>query len=415
MANNVELKKLRNNVVTKNNELIQNGKMNTSLIEDKALSYLISKIKPGDDVNKKYIFNCKEFQVLLNWNDDASYKNIKIMLKNLGDRSAWIKDGSDDKKETLIRWFNVVDLNTGNGDIEVSFHEKIFPFLMALRTQEEINFFTSYKLQNIALMKHRYSVKLYELLKSYQFNNKKWTFEFGTGSEYDIQLKIAEVKEDSTTKNLIPVIPKRWLNWALFKKDVLDPAVEDINKYSDIKVDFVGKKEDIYRHKTKGIKSIEFYMVQKTSLEQQETNDVIDVEYGITAEISGISAESIFFKNHEESLQKENEAKKQEIEKEKLKNTRYPLLFDTLSGRGINLSEDKLDYVYHCAIKNRVAGKVEKKNWEIFATDLISHYYDKIKATPEETKTSEFKRLCDCVTKDYDQVVGDILMEWGRH
>ena len=43
--------------------------------------------------------------------------------------------------------------------------------------------------------------------------------------------------------------------------------------------------------------------------------------------------------------------------------------------------------------------------WEMFATDLITYYYDKIMSAPEETKTTVYKRLLDCVLKDYDGMV----------
>ena len=128
-------------------------------------------------------------------------------------------------------------MNKGTGDIEISFHDDMFPFLLNLQQhlENDGHYFTTYKLQNITLMKHRYSPRIYEILKSYQFNNKKWTFENGTGTKYDLQRMIGDcILGDGV--NGEPTIPESWKNWAVFKRDVLDKAVMEINKYTDIKV-----------------------------------------------------------------------------------------------------------------------------------------------------------------------------------
>ena len=78
-----DLKEARNKLVAKDNRIIQNSRMSLSLVEYKAILYLISKIKPDDEPGGIYVFNCKEFQALLKWNKEASYQNIKIMLQML--------------------------------------------------------------------------------------------------------------------------------------------------------------------------------------------------------------------------------------------------------------------------------------------------------------------------------------------
>ena len=135
---NFDLTITRTNLVAKDNRLIQNSRMALSLIENKAILYLISKIRPGDEAGKSYTFNCSEFQALLKWNKDASYKNIKIMLQNLGDVSWWIEgEVKGRKKDILVRWFDIVHMDPGTGDIEISFHRDMFPFLLDLQKKLE--------------------------------------------------------------------------------------------------------------------------------------------------------------------------------------------------------------------------------------------------------------------------------------
>ena len=429
MSSNFDLREARNNLVAKDNRLIQNSRFSLGAIENKAILYLISKIQPDDKPGKIYTFNCKEFQALLKWNTDDSYSYMKIMLQNLGDISWWI-DGEVEgkKKDILLRWFDITRMDPGNGDIEISFQSDMFPFLLDLQKhlEEEGRYYTTYKLQNVTLMKHRYSPRIYELLKSYQYNNKKWTFENGTGSEYDLQRRIADTEMDKKTRKAVSLIPESWSNWAVFKRDVLEPAVKEINKYTDIKVAYDGKKEDIHHKKTRAIRTIEFYMVGKTGPEQRNTDEVIDAEYREIEDrdkyhqitLEELSVEDRFFQAHDVSLEEERmenemiEAEKKEKQADKSK---HPVLFAELNNdRNANLDEKKVDQLYSTAIQGRVAGEVDVRNWELFATDLVIHYYDKIAATPEETKSTPYQRLLNCLEKDYDGKAYELVEKYHK-
>ena len=425
MSDSFNLRETRNNLVAKDNRLIQNSRFSLGTIENKAILYLISKIQPDDQPDKIYKFNCKEFQALLKWHTDDTYSYMKIMLQNLGDASWWI-DGEVEgkKKDILLRWFNITRMDPGTGDIEVSFQSDMFPFLLDLQKhlEEEGRYYTTYKLQNVTLMKHRYSPRIYELLKSYQYNNKKWTFENGTGSEYDLQRRIADTEMDKKTRKPISIIPESWSNWAIFKRDVLEPAVKEINKYTDIKVAYDGKKQDIHHKKTRAIRTIEFYMVGKTGIEQRDTDEIIDAEYREIEDrdkYHQFTIEEMFFGAHEQSLKEEQaeiELLDAEKAEKKAKKSKYPILFAELNNdRKAKFTEAKVIELYNTAIKDRVAGVVEFTNWELFAVDLVLYYYDKIIATPEETKTTVFKRLLDCVRNDYDHEVFNLTERYKKH
>lgn len=415
-----DLRETRNNLVAKDNRLIQNSRYALSNNENKAVLYLISKIQPDDKPGKKYIFNCKEFQYLIKWNGDASYKKIKEMLTRLSDMRWWID--IDDDNEALVRWFNIIHMNKGTGDIEISFHDDMFPFLLNLQQhlENDGHYFTTYKLQNITLMKHRYSPRIYEILKSYQFNNKKWTFENGTGTKYDLQRMIGDcILGDGVEGE--PTIPESWKNWAVFKRDVLDKAVMEINKYTDIKVAYDGKKEDLSHRKTRAIRTIEFYMVGKTEPEQQVTDQIIDAEYVQIQnedDYHQMSIEEMFFKEHEKSLDEEREKRKvfEESANKKRKNKiKHKILFEELNEeRNADFDEAKVNCLYSTAIRARVAGKVPRTEWEIFAVDLITYYYDKIIATVEDTKTTVYNRLLDCVKNDYDNQANEIIEQYKK-
>lgn len=411
------LRETRNNLVAKDNKMIQNSRFALSAIENKAILYLISKIHPNDAPGKKYIFNCREFQALIKWSNETSYRNIKVMLTRLSSAQWWID--IDEQTEALVRWFNIVHMNKGTGDIEISFHEDMFPFLLELQKHKEADghFYTTYKLQNVTLMKHRYSPRLYELLKSYQCNNNKWIFENGTGSIYDLQRRIADNVLDYKTGGSIPTIPEHWKNWAIFKRDVLNPAVKEINKYTDIKVAYEGKKQDIRHNKTRAIRTIIFYMVGKTSPEQRATDSIIDAEYTAIEDEQNyhqMNFEDLFFMDHNKKLeeeQQEEDSLKETNKEQKINRSKYPAIAGCLDG---SFSEEQVRSLFDAAIKGRVAGIISFSQWELFAADLIGHYYAMVKATPESTRTTTYNRLFDMVKKDYEHITPILQSQYGR-
>ena len=423
----------RERLVAKDNRLIQHSRYALGIVENKAILYLISKIIPNDKAGKIYLFNCAEFQALMKWkNNTDTYNYTKNMLQNLGDMSWWLDASiSNTGKDTLLRWFNVVRMDPRTGNIEISFQEDMFPYLIDLKKhlEEDGSYFTTYKLQNVILMKHKYSIRIYELLKSYQFNNKKWTFENGTGTENDIQYRIADVDMDKKTRKVTSIIPATWANWAIFKRDVLDPSFEEINKYTDIKVAFEGKKLDRNHMPTRAIRTIEVYMVSKTITEIQDTNNIINAEYKEfeDEQFHQLTIEEMFFQKHEEKIKEEKKKEEEKMKEENAKSedkesedsteekmmeeadkSKYPLLFYELNiENNANFSEKKICMLYNTSIKQRAVGVLDPSDCELFATDFITYYYDKIQSTPEDTKSSTYSRLLNYVKNDYDNYFDD--------
>ena len=422
---NFDLKEARNRLVAKDNRMIQKGLFSMNLMENKALNYLVSKIKPNDPPGKIYTFNCQEFQALLNWSTAAdSYGRVKIMLQNLGDMSWWLDnviDESGKPKDKLLRWFHITNLDPGTGDIELSFHEETFPYLCELQEgREKGNYFTAYKLQNVTLMKHVYSPRIYELLKSYQFNNQKWTFENGTGTDFDIQRRIADTVIDKKSRKSKIQVPKGWANWHIFKRDVLDPAVKEINLYTDIKVAYIGKKEDIHHKKTRAIRTIEFYMVGKTEPEKMRTEEYIDAEYREIEDrdrFHQMTLEETFFSNHMKAKEEERLLKEQEREDAEeafIGSCKYDALASIIYSRELRISEAQIDNLFHTALLDRWYKFDSQGSAELFATDYITYYLDKINATPEETKTTTYKRLLNYVLNDFDGVAERFARPYER-
>ena len=410
-------KAARNQLVAKRNDMIQQSRLSLTLTQSKAISYILSKVKKGDTEETHYFFNISEFKNIMKLKK-ITYKEVAEMLQNIADQSTYIVDKTGELR--LIRWLDIVHIEPVDGKIELTLHKDITPYVFNLIEQKDENgeYYTTYMLQDISLMKHFYSPRVYEILKSYAYNNEQWRFEFNTGSVRDIQVLIA--KPDTNGE---PVIPKSWSSWAVFKRDVLEPAKEEINKYTPIKIAYKESKYDLYGSKQRRICSIEFYMLEKTNGEKRITEDIIEQEYKEVdeEEAQQMSIFDEFYNAHREQMEKE--AVEELIEQEnELERRQERSMCPIFLGDFSEFSDDEVESLYKAALGHIAFGifSVKKKNWderEMWAIDFVSYYYEKIQATKNDTRTTTFNRLYDSILKDYDnysnKVNQDYILRYG--
>lgn len=410
-------KAARNQLVAKRNDMIQQSRLSLTLTQSKAISYILSKVKKGDTEETHYFFNISEFKNIMKLKK-ITYKEVAEMLQNIADQSTYIVDKTGELR--LIRWLDIVHIEPVDGKIELTLHKDITPYVFNLIEQKDENgeYYTTYMLQDISLMKHFYSPRVYEILKSYAYNNEQWRFEFNTGSVRDIQVLIA--KPDTNGE---PVIPKSWSSWAVFKRDVLEPAKEEINKYTPIKIAYKESKYDLYGSKQRRICSIEFYMLEKTNGEKRITEDIIEQEYKEVdeEEAQQMSIFDEFYNAHREQMEKE--AVEELIEQEdELERRQERSMCPIFLGDFSEFSDDEVEALFKAAIGHIALGifSVKKKNWderEMWAIDFVSYYYEKIQATKNDTRTTTFNRLYDSILKDYDnysnKVNQDYILRYG--
>ena len=245
-----EIKNERELAVFKRDDMIQKARVRLTVQEQRAVLYVISKIKPEDTSLTEYTFKIKDFYKVIGW-EKQSYTEFKDMIKALSDRSWWAE--IDDKgTESVIRWFTTAKTNKNSGEITVKFHEDMMPFLIDLVNQN--TFYTSYNLKYILPMSSQFSPRLYEILKSYQKNKSEWFFD------------VEQLKYLMDCQN--------YKNYNDFKKRALDPAVEEINKYTDLCIAYDEKREGRGRR----VARIVFFMDEKTKLEKESLDAQLEFE-----------------------------------------------------------------------------------------------------------------------------------------
>ena len=210
--------------VVKRNDLIQKSRHHLSAQEQKIVLYLISKIKHDDNDLKLYDFRLKDFCEVCGVDiSGGNYSLLKDTIKKLADKSIWIT--LDDGRETLVRWIERPYLDRKDGIIQIKLDELMKPYLLELK-----NHFTVYNLYFTLGMKSKYSLRIYELLKSYQ-NMGQCEFE------------IEQLKK--------MLFVEKYERYQDFRIKVLQIAIREINDYSDIFVTYNLEKKSHKFHKIK--------------------------------------------------------------------------------------------------------------------------------------------------------------------
>lgn len=221
--------------VVKSNNLIRKTRYSMTTQQQKIVLYAISKIRPIDPPGTPYTFTIEEISEAcgLKYDDGGYYyKAIKEDIQQLTSR-IWVK--MPDGKERTVSWIGDAEIEPYNGTISLKFHPAMEPFLFELR-----NNYTQYRLENVLAFRGKYTIRLYELLRSYISQRS-----IDERRERDISFQLEELREILD----IQIYEK----WSEFERNVIKKAVKEINEYCDeIHVEYT-------KHKTgRNVTSINF-------------------------------------------------------------------------------------------------------------------------------------------------------------
>lgn len=261
-----QILKAREYIVSKANTLVQKSRYNLSVSEQRTIAYICSKIKPISAIDKannvpfqlEYEFDILEYSRVcsLEGKNGRFYEETKAILKGLRDKSMWLT--LDDGSETTVGWLAKATTNKRSGIAKIRIDEDLAPYLFDLQSK-----FLSYGLKNILNMKSQYSIRLYELMKSYhdmkvgQIDRRSFAQKNEKPMRISWTINLEELK-----KTLMVDTIKSYSNFNLFKTKVLEVAQKEINELTDITLYF----EPI----TKGRKTVKvkFTIVAKVGMDK---------------------------------------------------------------------------------------------------------------------------------------------------
>lgn len=242
----------RDRYVVKANELIQKSRFNLTLQQQKIVLYLISQIERNDKEFKLYSFSIQQFCKVcgINYTSGKNYNDLKEAIKEIAQKVLWIR--LPNGKEATVRWIEKAYIDRNTGTIEIRLDEDMKPYLLQLRDN-----FTQYELVWTLQFNSKYSIRLYELIKSIHYHDL---------DPYERTYDIDELKRllDAET----------YKTYQHFKDRALQVAVDEINSTSDKLVSFVPIKDG------RAVKKIRLHIESKDQGERIKLRKAIEQDLG---------------------------------------------------------------------------------------------------------------------------------------
>lgn len=244
---------VRSMMVVKANELIQKSRFTLSLQQQKVVLYLISQITPYDEDFHEYEFSISEFCKIcgLDGSSGKNYSSLKASIKDIADQSVWVDLGNG--KETLIRWIEKPYIDKQSGVIRIRLDEDLKPYLLQLKQN-----YTQYELLWTLRFRSKYSIRLYELIKSIHYRELE---------TYERTYSLEELQQILDAKI--------YKSYSSFRTRALDPAIEEINNYSDKNVTYSPIRSG------RSVDKIKFTISSKDGWEALKLRSSIEHELGI--------------------------------------------------------------------------------------------------------------------------------------
>lgn len=228
--------KIRNLMVVKATDFIQKVTYDLTANEQKLIAYCISSITPSDKNLHKLNIKVADFCDVCGIDKNHFYTDFKDLISNLDKKVYWLE--TEDKLFNF-RWFSEVVYKKDSGTVQLQMNSSLAEYLVNLQLK-----YTKYELYNILALRSRYSIRLYEIFKSYKYANKKKA--------------IVELDLDALRKQ-IGAEHKTFDNFAALRRRVIDVAKKEINEYTDIDISYeIGKRE------RKKVKSVVFTITEKS-------------------------------------------------------------------------------------------------------------------------------------------------------
>ena len=196
-------------LIKKANDLVQ-ARYSLSLNEQRLILYLVGKVKKEDKNFKEYEFTFSELADLTEIHKSRIYAELAVMAENLLKKPICFLSKNGLQKD-FCNWCSWFSVNQEDKSCKISFDPRLKPYLLKLQ-----KYFTSYNIKYVSGFSSKHSFRIYELCKQYE------------------RLKIRKMSIVEL-KSLLE-LEHKYSRVTHFKEKVINPALADINKNSDLYV-----------------------------------------------------------------------------------------------------------------------------------------------------------------------------------
>lgn len=208
-------------LVVKSNQLIE-ASYRLDLIEQRIiLAAIVEARESQQGLGDGHItLEASRFVELFRMETGSVYEQLKNALMTLFNRFVVVRDIDPETghpRVSRVRWISTASYIDGAGRIQLRFAQDMVPYITRLESE-----FTTYRLEKIGRMSSAHAVRLYELLIQYISIGQR-------------EIEIEWLKEALQ-------VSEEYKRVTDFKRWVVDVAVNQINEYSDLLVDYTQRK-----------------------------------------------------------------------------------------------------------------------------------------------------------------------------
>lgn len=243
--------------IVKSNALIEAVYRPGSVYQMRLLMAALMQVKSKEEINfrTRYFITANALADMTGAKAKNNYQELKAAADTLMDVTVTVFDdaaGNPLKKYRKINLVSSCEYEDGAGTVGLRFTEEIVPYISSLKTR-----FTQYQARYVMPMKSGYGIRLYELCLQWMGDEREFTVE-------DFR-RILDLKD-------------KYDRLERLKAKVINPAIDDINKYSDIHVTFGQRKAG------RKVTHFQFKIAKKNGKEVQErlpmkTKPKVDTAY----------------------------------------------------------------------------------------------------------------------------------------
>lgn len=265
--------------ITKSNDLIQKTKYSLPRNEQKILFMLLSKIdqRHDTDASKYYTISFSEFSQLTGVNAlDSSYmKYLQDTVNSLASRFFWVPSSDGNGYDQMSWILPTTEVNIKDKTIKMQFHPKIWKDIAQLTSN-----YTSYSIEYLLMMQSTYTMRVYEILLSYDNGNRDYGYNNGLvfepvtdkiankfpdkelkgykykrfdTDEFKAMLSVPPANEQNSKKkkdekdtskySREKTLAEKYPTFSLFEKNVLLTVKKEINELTDLWFDYAAVRE----------------------------------------------------------------------------------------------------------------------------------------------------------------------------
>ena len=213
----------KNSLVVKDNALI-NASYSLEISEQRLiLMAIVNARETGQGITSDSALevSANDYASQFNVTKETAYETLKQAVENLFHRQFTFTERYKETKQfrkVKSRWVSRISYVEKFGILEITFAPDVVPLITRLEKH-----FTSYELKQISQLTSKYAVRLYEILIAWRTVKKTY-------------LELADFREK------IGLEPNEYTEMNNLKRRVLEPAINQINKHTDLTVKYEQKK-----------------------------------------------------------------------------------------------------------------------------------------------------------------------------